>query len=164
MTTSMFVIWDDFWVIVRVPMSNNQSPRFYKWLWILDWSKCILIVDTLNQILLTLFTLIALQILRKYQFVVRGFSLMCAITTRKCQIYNLEEWSMDPIIMIIVSKIWIGMFTNNYSFTSMKTSRSLARNRDFECRCIKTYLEREKSFKKCTVPVVIWFFFFSSEF
>ena len=37
-------------------------------------------IDILNQLLLTLLIFIPLQILRRYQFVVKGFSMVCAIT------------------------------------------------------------------------------------
>ena len=46
------------------PPPRIQSPRFYKWLTILNWNKLILVIDILTQILLTLLTFIALLTLQ----------------------------------------------------------------------------------------------------
>ena len=78
-----------------------QSPRFYK------WSKRILVVDILTQILFTLLTFTALTILRKIMICHRWF--LFGVSHINFQLL-LKEWSMDNSM---VSKIWVGMSATN---------------------------------------------------
>ena len=81
----------------------------------MNLKKWILVIDILYQILFTLLTLIAFQILQEgpYQFAVHGFSSVCPITFNS----HLEQWSMDSNM---VGKIWAGMSPNSIHLLQFK--------------------------------------------
>ena len=61
---------------------------------------------------------------------------------------------MDPIV---VSKIWVGMSTNNIDLLQFKSQGHL-QNEDFECRSIEPHFEETKS-KIFAISVAISHFF-----
>ena len=68
---------------------------------------------------------------------------------------HLEEW---PIYPILVSKIWLGMSTNNIYSLQFKIQYNY-KNEDFECRCIETHCE-EESLKLVLFQSIFCLFFF----
>ena len=79
MANVMLEILGDFSLVWVLVYTGIQSPRFNKWLLILNWSKWILIVNIVIQILLTLLTIIDLPILRK-------------IICRKCFLFGVSYY------------------------------------------------------------------------
>ena len=143
----------DGFSLVWALMERYQSPHFYKWLWNLNWSKWISVVDILSQILLTLLTFFALPILRQISNYRRGF-LFGSVWCELISIYTLKnQW------ITIVSKIWVGMSTTNIHSLPF----SHLQKRGLECRyTVRTHTEEKLS--KISNIKIRHFAFFSCKY
>ena len=121
MVTSLFEVLDSF-SLVWVPTFKVcvLTSGFKFWI----GSKWILVIDILNQILLTLLIFIALQILRRYQFVVQGFFWCVLLCKRPIYAWKSDRWITlwwAKFELECLLKYWFSLIQNSWSLTKMRT-------------------------------------------
>ena len=159
----MVSVWYEFWY------TSIQSLCFYKWLWILNWSKWILVADILTQILLTLLTLLPYyQFCEKCGFLVNGLSLwyelLCnlSIYTMKTDQWITIQWAKSELECLLLIFI---CFNSNFKFTlqkwrlGMPVNQNSFRRKNITKNCIITFTILHFSHQNALIkssPWVLW--------
>ena len=106
MANVMSDILDAFSLVYEFWCSGIQSPRIYKWLWILNWSKWIFVVDISTQILFTILLSIGLYSGCKLK--------VYKIThTKGKPAMKIDIFRKIDQVMTVISKIWLRMSATN---------------------------------------------------
>ena len=117
-----------------------KVPHFYKWLWISNWSKWILVVDIPTQILLTILLFIdhsswcKLKVYKIIHTKEKPCTTNLYFSQKLVRQWNSREWV--KFVLECILQIFI------YSNSKFKVTY---KNADFECHYIRTHTKQKPS-------------------